>query len=193
MKEICEECGSADGYNEAYRETAYETGRVLALKRIRVIYGGAKVGLMGAVADGALQEGGQVVGVIPGFLKTKEVAHEGLSELITVSTMHERKLKMNELCDGVITLPGGWGTMEEMFEMITWGMLGLHRKPVGILNVNGYYDALIALCDSMVQEGFLKEHFKDTLLVSTDISDLLHQMTHYQAPETAKWITAQTS
>lgn len=193
MKSIVVFCGSADGYNEAYRETAYETGRVLALKRIRVIYGGAKVGLMGAVADGALQEGGQVVGVIPGFLKTKEVAHEGLSELITVSTMHERKLKMNELCDGVITLPGGWGTMEEMFEMITWGMLWLHRKPVGILNVNGYYDALIALCDSMVQEGFLKEQFKDTLLVSTDISDLLHQMTHYQAPETAKWITAQTS
>jgi len=193
MKNIVVFCGSADGYNESYREAAYELGKTLALRHIGVIYGGAKVGSMGALAEGALEHGGKVIGVIPSFLKTKEIAHEGLTELITVDTMHDRKLKMYELGDGFITLPGGWGTMEEMFEMLTWGQLGLHTKPVGLLNVNGYYDALKALFDNMVQEGFLNEFVNALLLTSGNIDDLLLQMREYVAPEAPKWITERTA
>jgi uncharacterized protein (TIGR00730 family) len=193
MKSIVVFCGSGDGYNDAYREAAYELGKTLAGREIRVVYGGAKMGLMGAVADGALENGGNIIGVIPYFLKTKEVVHEGLTELITVETMHERKMKMHELCDGIITLPGGWGTMEEMFEMLTWGQLGLHSKPVGLLNVNGYYDALKALCDNMVQEGFLNECMNATMLVSESIVELLEQMDNYVAPEAPVWVTKQTT
>jgi len=138
-----------------------------------------------------LQRGGEVTGVIPSFLKTKEVAHEGISRMITVDTMHERKLKMHELCDGVIALPGGWGTMEELFEVLTWGQLGLHRKPVGLLNINGYYDPLKALCDNMVQEGFLSEFVNASLLINGSIDDLLEQMESYVAPATPKWLTKQ--
>ena len=193
MKSIVVFCGSSEGYNEIYRETAYELGKTLALQDIRIIYGAAKVGLMGALADGALQNDGKITGVIPNFLKTKEVVHEGLTELITVDSMHERKLKMYELCDGAITLPGGWGTMDEMFEMLTWGQLGLISKPVGLLNINGYYEALKALTDNMVQEGFLNEYVNETLLMSGSISDLLEQMEAYVAPEAPKWITKQTT
>jgi uncharacterized protein (TIGR00730 family) len=189
MNSVVVFCGSSDGYTEVYREVAYEVGALLADRNIRIIYGGAKVGLMGAVADGALQHGGKVIGVIPGFLKSKEVAHESLTELITVETMHERKLKMFELCDGIITLPGGWGTMEEMFEMLSWGLLGLHQKPVGLLNLNGYYDALKAMNDTMVQDGFLKEEIAAMLLSSDSIEDLLDQMDQYQPPATRQWIT----
>ncbi len=193
MESIVVFCGSGEGYNELYRETAYQLGKTLAEQNIRVIYGGAKVGLMGALADGVLQHGGKIIGVIPYFLKTKEVAHEGLTELITVETMHDRKLKMSELSDGVITMPGGWGTMEEMFEMLTWGQLGLHTKPIGLLNVNGYYDALKALSDNMVQEGFLNECVNATLLMSDSIEELMEQMTAYVAPPAPKWITEQTT
>ncbi len=192
MKSIAVFCGSSDGYNECYLEAAFELGRALAAKNIRIVYGGAKMGLMGALADGALQHGGRVIGVIPYFLKTKEVVHETLTELIVVETMHGRKLKMFELCDGIITMPGGWGTMEEMFEMLTWGQLGLHTKPVGLLNVNGYYDALKALCDNMVQEGFLNEYINATLLTSESIEYLLEQMESYTAPEAPVWLTKQS-
>src|ERR1022692_3199226 len=158
MKSIVIFCGSGEGYNECYREAAYNLGAMLATRNIRIIYGGAKVGLMGALAEGALGLGGQVVGVIPYFLKTTEVVHESLTQLITVDTMHDRKIKMYEMSDGVITMPGGWGTMEEMFEMLTWSQLGLHSKPIGLLNISGYYDALKALFDTMVLEGFLSEY-----------------------------------
>ena len=193
MKSIVVFCGSADGYNECYREAAYNTGATLAARGIRIIYGGARVGLMGALADGALENGGQVIGVIPGFLQTKEIAHNGLTELITVDTMHERKLKMHELSDGIIALPGGWGTMEELFEMLTWGQLGLHAKPVGLLNVNGYYEALKALSDNMVTEGFLSEFVNATLLISGDVDDLLAQMEAYTPPATEHLVTRQTT
>ncbi len=193
MKSIVVFCGSSEGYHESYRDTAFELGRTLAALNIRIIYGGAKAGLMGALAEGALQNNGKITGVIPYFLKTKEVAHEGLTELITVETMHERKLKMYELCDGAITLPGGWGTMDEMFEMLTWGQLGLITKPVGLLNVNGYYEALKALTDNMVQEGFLNEYVNQTLIISESITDLLERMEAYTAPEAPKWITKQTT
>jgi uncharacterized protein (TIGR00730 family) len=193
MNSIAVFCGSSEGYNESYRETAYELGKTLAARNIHIIYGGAKVGLMGAVAEGALQNGGKIIGVIPTFLKTKEVVHEGLTELITVGTMHERKIKMHELSSGVITLPGAWGTMDELIEMLTWGQLGLHRKPIGLLNINGYYDALKALFDNMVMEGFLNEYVNATLLTSGSIADLLEQMDAYVAPEAPKWITKQTT
>lgn len=193
MKRIVVFCGSGEGYNEVYRETAYDLGGMLASRDIDVVYGGAKVGLMGALADGALEAGGKVIGIIPFFLKTKEVAHEGLTELITVDTMHERKLKMNKLSDGVITLPGGWGTMEELFEMLTWSQLGLHKKPIGLLNVNGYYDALKALCSNMVQEGFLSENVNDSLLISESAEELLLMMDAYTPPPVSQWLTERTS
>ena len=194
MKSIVVFCGSGDGYNECYREAAYDLGAMLAERGIRIIYGGAKIGLMGALASGALENGGKVTGVIPAFLQTQEVAHDGLTELIVVDTMHQRKLRMHELSDGIITMPGGWGTMEEMFEMLTWGQLGLHEKPVGLLNVNGYYDALKALSDNMVTEGFLDEFVNASLLISESPEELLKKMEDYSPPVEAKKImTRQTT
>ncbi len=193
MKSIVVFCGSGDGYNEVYRETAYQVGEYLAAHKIRIIYGGAKIGLMGAVADGALTAGGEVIGVIPDFLKVKEVAHEGLTQMITVATMHERKLRMHELSNGIIALPGGWGTMEELFEMLTWRQLGLHSKPVGLLNINGYYDPLNALTGMMVQEGFLHEEVSASLLVSESIEDLLQMMRNAPVFTQPKWLTPKTS
>lgn len=193
MKSIVVFCGSSSGEHAAYQEQAYELGRTLAQQNIRIVYGGAKVGLMGAVADGCLEHGGTVVGVLPHFLRTKEVAHEGLSDLVLVDTMHERKLKMHELSDGIITLPGGFGTMEEMFEMLTWAQLGLHTKPIGILNTQGYYNGLQALTNTMVSQGFLKQLNADMLLYDDTIDGLLEQMRSYAAPEAPKWITTQTT
>lgn len=192
MKSIVVFCGSGDGYNECYREAAYNLGAVLAGRHIRIIYGGAKVGLMGALADGALENDGEIIGVIPTFLKTKEVAHDALTQLVTVNSMHDRKLKMHELSDGIITLPGGWGTMEELFEMLTWSQLGLHNKPVGLLNVNGYYDALKALTNNMVTEGFLNEFVNATLLTSETIEDLLLRMENYAPIANPQIMTKQT-
>jgi uncharacterized protein (TIGR00730 family) len=144
---------------------------------------------MKAVADGALNEGGKVTGVLPHFLQSKEIAHKNLTELILVETMHERKTKMNELCDGVIVLPGGYGTLEEFFEMITWAQLGLHKKPIGILNINGFYDDLIRLVQTMVDNGFLKQINRDMLLISDNIDELLEKMRNYEAPSVGKWIS----
>jgi uncharacterized protein (TIGR00730 family) len=189
MKSVTVFCGSSFGFNEIYKDQANLLGQVLAKKGIRLVYGGAKVGLMGAVADGALSEGGEVVGVLPKFLLEKELGHEGLTELILVNSMHERKLKMNDLCDGVIALPGGFGTLEELFEMLTWAQLGLHEKPVALLNINGYYDSMNVLTKTMVDSGFLKQVNRDMLLVSDNIEDLLHKMATYKAPEVGKWIT----
>lgn len=193
MKSIVVFCGSSAGNKSIYAETAIQVGTLLASKGIRVIYGGAQVGIMGAVASAALQAGGEVIGVIPYFLRTREVAHENLTELIQTENMHERKLKMHELSDGIITLPGGWGTMEEVFEMLTWAQLGLHTKPVGLLNTNGYYNALIALCDHMVAEGFLPAAVRQMLLSSESPEELLQMMHDYQPVATPKWITKQTT
>lgn len=181
------------GANEAYVEMARKVGATLAKRGIRVIYGGARVGLMGTVADAALAEGGEVIGVIPGFLQTKEVGHTGLTELIIVDTMHERKLKMFDLCDGILTIPGGWGTMEEMFEMLSWGLLGLHGKPMGLLNVSGYYDALISMCETMVNEGFLQRNIYEILLKDTDFEDLLDKMESYVPLTRPRYISEETT
>lgn len=185
-------CGSSRGLDDIYMEQARALGNFLADQGIGLIYGGAKVGLMGAVADGALehQPRGKVIGVIPGFLKSVEIAHEHLTELIVVDTMHQRKAKMDELSDGIIALPGGFGTLEELFEMLTWGQLGLHKKPVGLLNTAGFYDELIALTQKMVEQGFLKKQNQDMLLVDPTIEGLLQKMQAYKAPLLGKWIAS---
>lgn len=189
MKSIVVFCGSSAGLDPVYMEQARQLGAALAQRNITLVYGGAKVGLMGAVADGALQAGGKVIGVLPHFLQQKELAHTGLTELVLVDTMHERKTKMNELSDGVIALPGGFGTMEELFEMLTWGQLGLHQKPVGMLNVNGFYDALHQLSQTMTEKGFLSASSRDMLLYSDQIDELLTKMEQYRPAEKPKWIT----
>lgn len=189
MNSITIFCGSSYGSSDNFRIQAVELGKQLAKQNIKLVYGGAKVGLMGSVADGALNENGIVIGVLPEFLMKKEVAHEGLTELILVDTMLERKTKMNDLCDGVIALPGGFGTLDELFEMLTWGQLGLHKKPIGILNVDGFYDHLINLLDNMVDKELLKKANRDLLLVSDNIEDLLTKMKHYKAPKVTKWIS----
>ncbi len=189
MKRVTVFCGSSLGTDETYKEQAYLLGKTLAEKKISLVYGGANVGLMGAVADGAMENQGEVIGVLPHFLKGKEIAHQHLTELILVETMHERKTKMNDLSDGVIALPGGFGTLEELFEMLTWAQLGLHKKPIAILNINGFYDELFKLTQTMVEKGLLKDLNQQMLLVSEDISDLLDKMHNYQPPAVGKWIT----
>lgn len=188
MKKITVFCGSSMGDQENFKISATGLGKLLAQKNIGLVYGGARVGLMGAVALGCLEAGGWVTGVLPRFLGSKEIAHDGLSELIWVDSMHERKTRMFELCDGFIALPGGFGTLEELFEILTWAQLGLHQKPVGLLNIDGYYDQLIGLVQLMVTRGFLKQINQDMLLVSNEAEDLLRQMHHYNAPVVGKWI-----
>jgi len=188
MKRITVFCGSSFGTDDVYKSQAKLLGKTLAEHQIELVYGGANVGLMGAVADGVLENGGKAIGVLPNFLKSKEIAHERLTKLILVETMHERKTKMNELCDGVIALPGGFGTLEEFFEMLTWAQLGLHKKPIAILNTAGFYDSLITFIQTMVDKGFLKEVNRDMILVSDDIDKLIAMMKNYVAPEVAKWI-----
>ncbi|WP_294240666.1 TIGR00730 family Rossman fold protein [uncultured Chryseobacterium sp.] len=189
MKSITVFCGSSFGSDDIYKEQATLLGQTLARQDIQLVYGGADVGLMGAVADGALNAGGKVIGVLPHFLQSKEIAHKQLTELVLVETMHERKTKMNDLCDGVIVLPGGYGTLEEFFEMITWAQLGLHQKPIGILNIDGFYDDLIRMVQTMVDKGFLKQVNRDMLLISDRIEDLLEMMKNYKAPTVGKWIS----
>lgn len=181
-------CGSSAGFDPAVMEMAFGVGRTLADRGIGLVYGGAKVGLMGAVADGCLAGGGEVIGVLPGFLRNKEIAHEGLHELIVVESMHERKQRMHELSDAAITLPGGFGTLEEYFELLTWAQLGLHQKPVGLLNWNGFFDGLIGLADTMVARGLLKPANQEMMLVGATGEELLEQMERYVAPAVRKWI-----
>jgi uncharacterized protein (TIGR00730 family) len=188
MNSIAVYCGSSSGNKGVYSEQAALLGRTLALKGIHLIYGGGKVGLMGIMADAALAAGGKVTGVIPVFLRTKEVAHEHLTQLIAVETMHLRKALINEMSEGIIALPGGFGTLDELFEILTWGQLGLHTKPVGLLNTNGFYDHLLAVLQAMVSEGFVKEINREMLLVNNTIDGLLNRMNSYKAPDVPKWI-----
>ena len=190
MKKIAVFCGSSAGNDFTYRDQAYQLGKTLAEKEIELIYGGGSIGLMGAVANGALEHKGKVTGVIPGFLNEKEIAHDKLDSLIEVDSMHERKKKMHELSEGVIALPGGYGTLEEFFEMLTWGQLGLHKKPVALLNINGFYDPLRKLTDNMVEEGFLKQAYLDLMIINNDIERLIEQMHQYIPPKTKKWFSS---
>nr|WP_299345428.1 TIGR00730 family Rossman fold protein [Allomuricauda sp.] len=188
MKSIAVFCGSSPGKDKEIIGKAFELGAYFAENNVQMVYGGGKVGLMGQIAQGALENRGKVIGVIPHFLKEKEVHHTGLSELFLVDTMHERKLQMHELSDGVIMLPGGFGTLEEFFEMLTWGQLGLHQKPMGILNINGFFDDLLNMMRKMVAEQFLKEENYRMLLVADTIGELLNKMEHYTPALLPKWI-----
>lgn len=181
-------CASSDGVDTAIYQQAYAVGAFLAKNRIELIFGGSKLGLMGQVAKGALDNNGKVTGVIPEFLKTKEVAHTGLTNLITTRDMHERKLKMHDLSEGFIALPGGFGTLEELFEIVTWGQLGLHKKPIGILNSEGYYDDLLEMMAKMVEKGLLKEENMNLILVSSNIEDLFKKMQTFKPMPVPKWM-----
>jgi uncharacterized protein (TIGR00730 family) len=188
MKRICVYCGSNPGANPAYVEAARELGRELARRGLGMVYGGARVGVMGAVAEGVLQGGGSAIGVIPHFFVTKEVAHDGLDELIVVGSMHERKARMAELSDGFTALPGGWGTIEEIFEMLTWAQLGHHQKPCGLLNVASYYDELSAFLEKAIEEKFVKEEFRPMMMMDTSPARLIERFSNYVAPSVKKWI-----
>lgn len=188
MNKIVVYCGANKGTNPIYKEQAELLGKTFAARNIQLIFGGGRVGIMGIIADAVLAHGGQVIGVIPSFLQTKEVAHDGLTQMFVVATMHERKKVMEEMADGVIVLPGGYGTLDEFFEMLTWAQLGLHNKPLGILNVNGYYNPLMLQLDKMVEENFLKQANRDMILISNELNDLLEKMHSYQPIKVKKWL-----
>ncbi|WP_027723326.1 TIGR00730 family Rossman fold protein [Maridesulfovibrio zosterae] len=188
MKSICVFLGANPGNDPKYAQTARNMGRELAKRNIRIIYGGSNMGLMGILAESALEAGGEVVGVIPESLVKKEVAHYGLTKLHIAESMHERKALMAELSDGFVALPGGIGTMDEIFEIFTWAQLGFHNKPCGLLNIDGYYDKLIEFLGGVVQEGFLGEIHKEMLITASSPSELIEAYSNYEAPTVSKWV-----
>lgn len=188
MKAVCVFAGSNPGVKPEYRTLAIQLGSVIADQDIRLVYGGSRLGLMGEVANEVLLRGGHVIGVMPSGLFRGEIVHRDLSELIEVESMHERKAKMGEIADGFIALPGGLGTFEELFEVLCWAQIGIHVKPIGLLNINGYYDPLIELIKHSVQEGFSNESHLSLIRVSDDPEELLNQMNQYQPQELGnKW------
>jgi uncharacterized protein (TIGR00730 family) len=189
LKRIAVFCGSSNGATDLYIKGAKKLGEELARRNISLVYGGASVGVMGAVADAVLESGGHVIGVMPAFLEEREIAHKNVSELIVVESMHERKAKMAELADGFIALPGGPGTLEEFFEIFTWAQLGLHQKPCGLLNINEYYTPLVSLFNHMTEEQFLQEKYRAMALVDTEPQGLLDQFNTYQPPSVKTYIT----
>ncbi|MBD3922289.1 TIGR00730 family Rossman fold protein [Paenibacillus sp. PR3] len=191
MKSIAVFCGSSEGNSPIYKEAAIKLGRALANNQITLIYGGANVGLMGAVADAVLEHGGQVIGILPRFLQSREIAHTGLTELIMVDSMHERKAKMAELSDGFIAMPGGPGTMEEYFEIFTWGQLGLHEKPCGLLNINHYFDPLLAMFDVMERERFMQPKYRPMVITDDTTEGILEKFATYTAPSVKTYLTEQ--
>ncbi len=187
---LCVFCGSNAGQDPVYLQTARTLGEALAASGIGLIYGGASVGLMGAVADAVLSKGGDVIGVMPQALVDKEIAHKGLSDLRVVGSMHERKALMAELADGFIALPGGLGTFEELFEVWTWAQLGYHRKPCALLNAGGFYDKLTDFLDDVVERGFVKPIHRAMLIVESEPATLIEAMRAYEPPKVDKWIKA---
>ena len=189
FKKICVFCGSGKGNSPEYLEAAGHLGKLLAEKNIGLVYGGARVGLMGEVARNVLLNGGEVTGIIPKYLAEKEVANTDLTDLRIVGSMHERKAMMAELSDAFIALPGGLGTIEEFFEILTWAQLGMHTKPSGLLNINGYYDKLIAFVDHMVIQEFVRPENRSMILIDENPEALLDKFIHYEAPfvDKAKW------
>ena len=185
-KRICVYCGSSPGNDPAFLKGATSLGKALADHDCDLVYGGASIGLMGTVADAALASGASVFGVMPKSLADKEIAHGGLSELYITKSMHDRKEKMAALSDGFIALPGGLGTLEELFEIWTWSQLDFHRKPIGLLNLDGYYDVLISFLASTVEKGFVKSSHADMLLVDSNPGDLMKRMNEYERPDTKK-------
>ena len=176
MKNVLVYCGSSFGRNEIYKSTAKNLGEVLAKQSLRLIYGGGSGGLMGVVADAVLENGGEVTGIIPSFMEEWEVQHKGLTECIVVDSMHVRKQLMAEKADAVIALPGGWGTLDELFEILTWRQIGLHKMPIGLLNTNGFYDDLIVMLNKMVTEGFVREANAKFLIIDDNIDSLIEKL-----------------
>ncbi|MBV9086487.1 MAG: TIGR00730 family Rossman fold protein [Acidobacteriaceae bacterium] len=191
MRRVCVFCGSSFGARESYRQAAVELGRLLASRRIGVVYGGGNVGLVGAVADAALAAGGEVIGVIPHALVAREIAHTGLTDLHVVSSMHERKALMADLSDSFIALPGGYGTLEEFCEMVTWSQLGIHAKPCGLLNIQGYFDPLIAMLDRGVEEGFIRASNRTLVIEESDTERMLAALERWQGVPAEKWIVGE--
>lgn len=191
MERICVFCGSNAGANSLYRHGADELGRLLTERGHGLVYGGGSVGLMAVIADAVLAGGGEVVGVIPEALATKELAHPGVSEMRVVPSMHARKALMAELSDAFIALPGGFGTFEELFETITWAQLGIHSKPIGVLNVAGYFDALMRLIDDAITQEFVKPEHRELIVAAEQPGTLLDRLAHHQMPDVRKWITSE--
>jgi len=188
MRRLCIFCGSSPGRNGAYTDAAKRLAQAMAGRGIGLVYGGGSVGVMGAVADAMAAAGGEVIGVIPEFLQRREVAHEGVSDLRVVATMHERKALMADLSDGFVALPGGIGTMEEFFEVWTWTQLGAHAKPCALLNVEGYFDKLLGFLDHMVEERFLAPTHRGIVFVEQEPETLLDRIGQFAAPDTDKWL-----
>jgi uncharacterized protein (TIGR00730 family) len=188
IKRICVYCGSSPGKTPAYTSAAIKLGQLLSDRNIGLVYGGAAVGVMGVVANAVLESGGEAIGVIPKSLAVKEVAHDNLTELHVVASMHERKAMMADLADGFIALPGGWGTLEEIFEVLTWAQLGFHDKPCGLLNVDGYFDHLLSYLDHATTEGFLRAENRRMMLCDDTAAGLVQQFEAYSAPKVEKWI-----
>lgn len=190
LDKICVFCGSSDGNDLAITDAAIKLGEIFSERNITLVYGAAKIGVMGTIAKSVLDNKGKVIGIIPNFLKKKEVVHLGLTELITTQNMHERKMKMQEESDGFIALPGGMGTLEELFEIITWLQLGLHQKPIGLLNINGFYNDLIKMLETMVRKGFLSMDNYNLLLVDSNPVQLLKKMEEFKTPLQPKWLNS---
>jgi uncharacterized protein (TIGR00730 family) len=188
MKRICVFAGSSPGSRKEYLAAAQDLGRALVRRQIGLIYGGARIGLMGALADAVLAEGGNVTGVIPEALASKEVAHHGLTDLRVVASMHDRKALMADLSDGFIAIPGGWGTLEEFFEVLTWAQLGFHQKPCGLLNVEGFFDGLLSFLDHAIDERFVKSENRSMVIVATSAEALLDRFDEYVPSEVENWI-----
>ena len=188
MDRVCIDCGSNPGRDPAYIDAARAFGREAARREIGVVYGGASVGMMGAVADAALESGGEVVGIIPDALMEREVAHDGLTDLQVVGSMHERKRAMVDLSDGFVALPGGLGTLEEIFEVLTWAQLGFHEDPCGLLDAADYYSNLVAHLDHATDAGFVREHHREMILVESDPATLLDRFEYYEPPQVEKWL-----
>ena len=188
IRPLCVYCGSSFGNKPAYSLAAKSLAKEMCRRDIGLVYGGAAVGVMGVVADAVLEAGGEVIGVIPKSLAVKELAHNGLTELHVVASMHERKAMMAELADGFIALPGGWGTLEEIFEVLTWAQLGFHSKPCGLLNIEAYYDGLIGFLENAFEQGFVNPLFRPLLMRSQDPVNLLEQFSAYTAPKVHKWV-----
>jgi hypothetical protein len=193
MKSVAVYCGASAGNNDIYRQQADAMGQALAERNMTLVYGGGHVGLMGAVADSVLRHGGKAIGVIPDFLANKELAHLGLTELHVVKSMHERKLMMADLAAGFVAMPGGYGTLEELFEVLTWGQLGLHQKPVAVLNVQGYYNHLLAALDTMKEEGLLRVENRAQLLEDETPNGILDKMLAYCPIAVEKWLSPPTT
>jgi len=194
MKQICIYCGSSDIIPQVYLDAAYEMGRSIAQQGITMIYGAGSTGMMGAVANGALEAGGKVWGVIPKMFDTPQLAHKGLTHYEVTDTMHTRKARMADLADGFIALPGGFGTFEELFEIITWAQVGMHRKPIGLLNTNGYYDLLLDMAIHAEQEGFIYREHRQLFSHAATPAALLEQMNNHRLPEgLERWVEREGS